>query len=198
MRGRSLAGAALAITIAGITAGAVAWACVPVATLNVSPGQARAGQEVTLTGNFYNSKPVVVRFNALDGPVVGTIQPIPQPGGTSSVLNGRVAIPADAKPGNYTLIAFQEADVGRTTWGIPSRVLVTVVGDGGAPVSVAPMASNADTARPAGLAQGDEVSSGELALVGLGVAGAAMFVAGMAAFFAGRRRPAAEAVPSGR
>lgn len=198
MRGRRLAGTALAITIAGIAAGAVAWACVPVATLNVSPGQARPGQEVTLTGSFYNSKPVVVRFNALDGPIVGTIQPTPQPGGTSATLNGRVTIPPDAKPGNYTLIASQEADLGRTTWGIPSRVLVTVVGDGGVPVSAAPAATSTDTARPVGLAQGDKVSSGEMVLVGVGVAGVAMFVAGMAAFFAVRRRPVAEAVRPGR
>lgn len=174
----------LGLGVASVVAAlaATASACVPVATLSLSPASARPGEEVAVTGKFYNAKnPVVLRFNSLDGPVLATLQ-----ASQDRVIEGRVTIPADAKPGNYTVIATQDADPTRTTWGIPSRALVTVVGEGGAPV-VAPPVQPVAAGRPAGLARVDTATAGELALVGLGVAGVAMFLAGVAAFFAARR-----------
>jgi hypothetical protein len=56
-------------------------------------------------------------------------------------------------------------------------------------------AASTDTAaRADGLARShDSISTGTLALVALGVGGVGMFLAGMAALFAGRRSPAPEA-----
>lgn len=176
--------------IVAVLVAAAAWACIPVATLNVSPAQARPGEQVTVTGSFYGKKsPVVLRFNTLDGPVVGTITPDK----SSGLLSGTFVVPADARPGNYVLIATQEAVRGETTWGVPSRALLTVVGQGGAPVVGAPLAP-AEVNRPVGLVEGDSVGGGELLLAGLGVAGVAMFLAGMAALLAGRRREGTAAV----
>ncbi|MDQ3973525.1 MAG: hypothetical protein M3276_04185 [Actinomycetota bacterium] len=160
---------------------AVAWACIPVATLDVTPQQVSPGQEVTVSGVFYGAEsPVVMHFNALDGPVLAELTP-----NDDGIINGKLTIPADTEPGNYVLVATQEAVRGETTWGVPSRALVTVIGDGGAPVLGALEAPPA--ARPAGLVTGESAGLGELVLVGLGVAGVGMFLAGMAAFFAGRR-----------
>ncbi len=182
-----------ALLLSGSTVGlllfaAAAWACIPVATLDVTPQQVMPGQEVTVSGVFYGKKsPVVMHFNALDGPVLAQFTP-----SKDGIISGRLAIPADAKPGNYVLVATQEPVRGETTWGVPSRALVTVVGDAGAPV-VGPLEAP-PAERPAGLVTGDSVGLGELVLVGLGVAGVGMFLAGMAAFFAGRRRAAPESV----
>jgi hypothetical protein len=188
--------------LAAVAAAGAAWACVPVATLNVSPAQVKPGEEVALTGNFYNNKnPVLIRFNALDGPVLTTITPTDsagQPGTDDSrLINAKVTIPADVRPGNYVLVATQEPVLGRNTWGVPSRALVTVVGDGGAPVVAAPLTPIEDS-RPAGLERGGSVGAGALVLVALGVAGVAMFLAGTAAMFAGRRREVPEVARSGR
>jgi hypothetical protein len=74
------------------------------------------------------------------------------------------------------------------------RALLTVTPDGGAtPVVGAPVATQ-QTGRAAGLVTSDNhISGATLALIGLGVAGVGMFVAGMAALFAGRRGRAPEA-----
>ncbi len=167
---------------------AASWACIPVATLNASPAQAKPGQHVTVSGAQYGEKsPVVIRFNALDGPVLASLTPA-----KDGLISGAVTIPNDAKPGNYVLVATQEAVRGETTWGVPSRALVSVVGYAGAPVVGAPVSAS-EVGRPAGLDRGDSsVSTGALVLAGMGVAGVAMFLAGMAALFAGRRRGAAE------
>jgi hypothetical protein len=184
-----LASAACVVIVA-----AAAWACIPVATLNASPAQVRAGEQVTLTGAEYGAKsPVVIHFNALDGPVLASITP-----DKDGFIRGTVGIPADVGPGNYVLVATQEAVRGETTWGVPSRTLVSVVGDAGAPVVGAPVGSG-DAARPVGLERGDSsVGAGGLVLAGVGVAGVAMFVAGMTALFAGRRRAQPEAVRTTR
>ena len=170
-----------------LTAGA--WACIAGPTLDVSPAQAPPGSEVGLKGVSYNKNPVVVRFNSLDGPVVGTIQPT---GGTATssdwALDGKVTIPADVKPGNYVLIATQPGADGKLSQ-IPTRGLVTVISSGGAPLVGGQVPGLEPEARPAGLVRTDNsVSAGALVLAGLGVAGLAMFVAGVAALLAGRRR----------
>lgn len=170
---------------------AAAWACIAGPTLEVIPRQASAGSEVTLKGVSYNANPVAVRFNALDGPVIGTIQPTGGTGTSSNWnLEGKVTLPADAKPGNYVLIATQPSADGKLTQ-IPTRALVSVTGTT-APVVGASLTAE-PTERPVGLVEGDEVSTGTKVLVGVGVAGVALFLAGVAAMFAGRRPEAAPA-----
>ena len=77
----------------------------------------------------------------------------------------------------------------------PIRAVLSVTGDAGtAPVVGAPAATADTSARANGLARDDDsVSTGTLALVALGVGGVGMFLAGMAALFAGRRGSAPEA-----
>ncbi len=171
---------------------AAAWACIAGPTLEVIPWQANAGSEVTLKGVSYNRNPVMVRFNALDGPVIGTIQPTGGTGTSSNWnLEGTVTLPADAKPGNYVLIATQPSTDGKLTQ-IPTRALVSVSGTT-APVVGAPLAAE-PVERPVGLVEADSVSTGAKVLVGLGVAGMAMFLAGIAALVASRR-PTGAAAP---
>lgn len=178
-----------AATAAGVMlAGATAWACVAGPTLNLSPATLKAGQETTLSGFAYNGElPIVVRFNALDGPVLGTFQPTEGRFGDPELLTGKVTIPADTKPGSYVLIATQTTRDGSLAQ-VPVRALVTVTGPTGAPVLGAPV-SPVETGRPVGpVRQDSSVTMGALLLVGLGTAGVAMFVAGMAAFLPTRRR----------
>jgi hypothetical protein len=169
-----------------VLAAAAAWACVPVATLNVNPTQVTAGQEVTVTGGSYNNaKPVVMRWGGLDGPVLAELTT------SGGRINGTVTVPADARPGNYVLLATQETAPGATTWGVPARVLISVTGDT-APLLGAPVGSQAAD-RPEGLFENDGVSGGSLLLAGLGAAGVAMFLAGMAALLSSRRAGSAGA-----
>ena len=179
------AGSAIGAVAAGFTA--AAWACIAGPTLEVVPRQANPGSEVTLKGVSYNRNPVAVRFNQLDGPIIGTIQPTGGTGTSSNWnLEGTVTLPADAKPGNYVLIATQPSADGKLTQ-IPTRGLVSISGTS-APVLGAPLTAS-DGERPMGLAEGDSISTGTMVLVGVGVAGTALFLAGMAAIVAARRPP---------
>lgn len=188
MRRLAAAGSAIGAVAAVFTA--AAWACIAGPTLEVIPRQANPGSEVTLKGVSYNRNPVAVRFNALDGPIIGTIQPTGGTGTSSNWnLEGTVTLPADVKPGNYVLIATQPSADGKLTQ-IPTRALVSISGTT-APVLGAPLTAG-DGERPVGLAKGDSVSTGTMVLVGLGVAGIALFLAGMAALVAARRPPHGE------
>jgi hypothetical protein len=184
-RGAMGAGAVLAVAL---TMTAAAWACIAGPTLNVTPGTAKAGQQVAVSGLSYNgSLPIVVRFNAFDGPVLGTFQPEGGRFGDPEALSGKVTIPAGTKPGNYVLIATQPGPDGSPAQ-IPVRALVTVTADGGPPAlgaSVAP----AELGRPIGpVLTGSSVSTSALVLVGLGAAGVAMFLAGIAILMTSHRR----------
>lgn len=180
-----LAGAVVAILVTAFAA----WACISVATFQASISQAKPGDAVTVSGlEFHSNSPAVIRWNAVDGPVLAEFKV------ESGRFSGPVTIPADAKPGYYVLVATQEANPASTTWGIPARALVKVVGEGGAAV-VGPPLGVSQVERPVGLVTDKSVGIGDLALAGLGAAGLAMFIAGMAALAAGRRtKPVAEPV----
>ena len=154
-------------------------ACVGGPILQVAPTDAKAGAEVTLTGiSFDKSLPLVVRFNALDGPILGTF-PINDDRSLSAT---KVRIPPGTRPGSYVLVGTQLSSTGSQAV-VPTRALVVVVGDGGAPVLGAPVLGE-QTGRPAGLVEEKSSASlGSLALVGLGVFGVALLVAGALAFF---------------
>jgi hypothetical protein len=173
-----------------LVAGATAWACVSGPAVNLSTVNAKPGQEVTVNGtNFSRPDPVTVRWNSLDGPVLATLdKPV------SNVVTGAFTVPADAKAGNYVVILSQTGADGKLSQ-LPVRALLTVTPENGAAPVVGASVSQTDTARPAGLVSTDnDISGATLALIGLGVAGVGMFVAGMAALFAGRRGKAPEAV----
>lgn len=95
----------------GLAMAPTVWACVPEGTekkLNLTPAEARPGQQITVAAAPNGNKnPVVVRLNAPDGPVLATIAvdgtPIPGQGFESTFT-----VPLDLKPGQHALIPIQE------------------------------------------------------------------------------------------
>ena len=70
-----------------------AWACVSGPAVNLSVIEAKAGQEVGIKGaSFRLTDDVLVRFNALDGPLLTTIKPV---GGN---IEGTFTVPAGTRP----------------------------------------------------------------------------------------------------
>ena len=181
----------VATAAAGVFMAAAAWACVSGPVVNLSTINAKAGQEVGITGTgFQAANAAQIRWNALDGPVLTTV-PAPITGGT---LDAKFTVPAGTAPGSYVVIVGQTKADGSMSLS-PIRAVMNVTGDAGTnPVVGAPAASTDTAARADGLARSDDsISTGTLALVALGVGGVGMFLAGMAALFAGRKSSAPEA-----
>lgn len=165
---------------------AAAWACLPVANLTAKPATAQAGQPVNVIGSeFYGSNPVQIHFNALDGPVLGSFTP-----DGNGAFTGMVTIPANAPTGPAVLVATEAAatdtsPTGGSSPGVPTRTVVQVVGAGGsAPLALTPTGAG----RTGVLTSSSSVGTGVLLLVGLGVFGAALFLAGGIALMTGGRR----------
>ena len=181
----------LTTAAAGVFMAAAAWACVSGPVVNLSTINAKAGQEVGLTGTgFQTTNAAQVRWNALDGPVLTTV-PAPITGGN---LTANFTVPAGTQPGSYVVIVSQTKADGSLSLS-PVRAVMNVTGEAGASPVVGASAASADqTLRADGLARADDsISTGTLALVALGVGGVGMFLAGMAALFAGRKSTAPEA-----
>ncbi len=181
----------LTTAAAGVLMAAAAWACVSGPVVTLSTISAKAGQEVGITGTgFQAGNQAVVRWNALDGPVLATVAPPI----ASGALDAKFTVPEGTKAGSYVVIVTQNRPDGSLSLS-PIRAVMSVTGEAGtAPVLGAPASSADNTARAAALARSDDsVSTGTLALVALGVGGVGMFLAGMAALFAGRRGSAPEA-----
>jgi hypothetical protein len=164
-----------------------------VAQLQVTPAQARPGQEVSVYGprGYGPTNPVEVRWGSPTGPVLGTFQP-----NTESYAQwgpGSITIPADAKPGTYQLFATQNLTPGETyIRGIPSQASIQVVSTtGAAPVLSAPPPAPAGDQPVVGLEEQEDTSTGSLVLLALGVAGGALFLGGGAAIVVARRPQAA-------
>lgn len=175
--------------IAGvIVASAAAWACVSGPAISLATLNAKAGQDVAFTATgFKASQPVIARFNALDGATVGTFTADKDGNAT-----GTVKVPDGTKPGSYVVVFTQE--VNGTLTQVPTRALIQVTGDGGANPVLGASLSQPTAARSTGLVHSDNsVSGGTLALVALGVGGVGMFIAGIAALFAGRGSKTPEA-----
>ena len=166
-------------------------ACASLALIEVTPSVVKAGQEVSWKGTFFiKDEPVQVRWNSLDGPVLATATPPSADNGLHGnwrFVEGTMTIPADLRPGTYMVLATQNPVKGNSTWGIPARTVVQV--SDGSPVLGAP-ADPPGPARPDTLLAEKTVSAGTLAVVGLGAAGVAMFLAGIAMAVTGRRPPA--------
>lgn len=193
----------LVFVFAGIAAAVLAtasqaWPCASLAAVEITPGVVRPGQEADVKVTFVNKdKPVELRWNALNGPVLATIEPSTFSEGLHGnwrFANGKITIPGDARPGNYVLIANQEAVKGTNTWGIPARGLVQV--SDGTPV-LGQALGPPPAVRSDNLVSEKGVTAGDLLLVGLGAAGITMLVAGFGIVLAaGRRtRPAVATAP---
>jgi len=195
MNVRKWAIGALGAAMSTVVATASAWACVSGPSVTLNPAKAGPGDTVTATmRDFRKADPIDVRWNDLNAPVLATFTHA----GNGAPFGGELTVPADAKPGNYVLIFSQNAPDGKVSQ-MPVRALFTVTGPNGATPVVGAAAGPVEEGRPAGLITEDNsVSGATLALVGLGVAGLGMFLAGMAALFAGRRGPAPRAAPARR
>ena len=182
----------VATAAAGVLMSAAAWACVSGPVVNLSTINAKAGQEVGITGTgFQAANAAQIRWNGLDSPVLTTV-PAPITGGT---LNATFTVPEGTKAGSYVVIVTQNKADGSMSLS-PIRAVMNVTGDAGTTPVLGATAASTDTAlRADGLTRSDDsISTGTLALVALGVGGVGMFLAGMAALFAGRRSTAPEAV----
>ena len=118
-----------------LLAASAAFACVQLATLDLSPGKGAAGTTVKGdVSNFQSSaghSDIVVRWGGTDGPVLATVAK-PATGGNASFS---FTVPADAAAGTYAVVATQLDPNGAPIWGSPARATFTV---SGAAAGVAP------------------------------------------------------------
>lgn len=191
---------AAAVGAAAAVAGALlpvsgAWAP-HVAQLKVTPTQFKAGDTITVFGpsGYGSTNPVEIRLDASDGPVLGSFKTTGS--GFAQWGPGTITIPADVKPGVHTLWATQKLEESeKLIRGMPTKTLVQVLNpDGTAPVVGLDLTPQVEP-RPTDLVEDEPVGMGALILTGLGVAGVAMFAAGVAALTSSRRRgPEAQTV----
>ena len=182
-------------------AAAVVWtmaassACVPVATVTLTPAEARPGDEVTVSGiRFVTPSPVVLRLHSMEGPILATID---MPRSANTLFSTKIRVPQGAPPGPLVLMAMQDPDpeTGFAPWGVPSRAVVTVLDtEGRAPPSTISSVSG----RPPALVD-ESVDVRLVVMLVFGVAAGALVLAGAAALIAGRRsgHPSAARVPPG-
>ena len=180
----------LTTAAAGVFMAAAAWACVSGPVVNLSTINAKAGQEVGITGTgFQAANAAQIRWNALDGPVLTTV-PAPIAGGN---LDAKFTVPQGTAPGSYVVIVSQVKADGSLSLS-PIRAVMNVTGEAGANPVLGATSGTDQAVRADSLARSDDsISTGTLALVALGVGGVGMFLAGMAALFAGRKSSAPEA-----
>lgn len=181
---RALLGLAGALVLAALHTGPASAA--HVARLDIRPATVAAGGELTVFGPpGWAPAPVSIRWNSLDGQVLGTFPTTP--GGNASFGPGTVKVP-DVPPGVYELVGTQEPPETSTALrGVPARARVVVTGAGGAAppaaVETQPL-SGLKTLKESG---GPSTSN----LVLLGVAMFALTIgAALVPTIASRRRPA--------
>jgi len=180
-------GAAGALVIAG----APAFACTNLATLNLSSTAGKAGDTVTVTGSSFRvdrtdvarSLPVVLRWNGTEGTVLAEAQP-----DRAGNISATFAVP-DGQPGYYVIVATQRNDQGVDQYGTPARASYQILGPNGQSV-VQPAGT------PATAVGSEGSSSGVIALtIALGALGLGLFGAGFVAFARqARRAPSAAPV----
>ena len=151
--------------------------------LRVNPELGVPGGDVAVSGFSYpvNAK-VSIRFNALDGPVLGELEP-----NSNQDIAGTVKIPAGTPTGRYVLYAVQYDQAGKVNR-LPGRAAMTVVTPGAALPAI-PTGMELD-ARPPGLLREEGAGAGELAGVALGAFGAVALRTLLVTRIALSRRPA--------
>lgn len=166
-----------------------------VAQMQVTPTTAKPGDQVTVYGpaGYGATNPVQVRWDAVDGPVLGEFRTR----GTGFAAWGpeTIRIPEDAKPGIHVLWVTQKLEPTETIIrGVPVRTVIQISDRNGVVPVVGEPAFQIEP-REGALVEEKGVSGGTLLLVGLGAAGVALFLAGVGAILASRRRAeTAEAV----
>ncbi|MDQ4097027.1 MAG: hypothetical protein M3144_04065 [Actinomycetota bacterium] len=175
-----------------LLASAGSHACVFGPSVFLSPAKVKAGESVQVEGLYFRRDvPVVARFTSLDGP---TLTEFGLPQGDRQMVTGPITIPNGTPPGDHIIVFTQPGPTGAPAQ-VPARALVTVLGSGGSDPVIGRQVGQANDVRTSALATEDDagIGTGLLLLVGLGVAGATLLVAGGVTLAASRRRPAREA-----
>ncbi len=162
---RALVGLAGALILAAAHTGPVSAA--HVARLDIRPATVAAGGEITVFGPpGWAPVPVSIRWNTLDGQVLGTFPTTP--GGNASFGPGTVKVP-DVPPGVYDLVGTQEPPETQTALrGVPARARVVVTGPGRRPAAGGPWRRRRSGASK-DLKESGGPSTSTLILVGLAV-----------------------------
>ena len=169
-----------AIVVAGwLVASAVAWACVPggeAGTLAVSPPQARAGEQIKISGTAGGKSPVSVHLAS--GTLLAQVPVTPDEHGEGYQFIATVTVPTDTPLGNTSLVASQD----NLRWAAP----LVVVGQPTAVVAGGTGPSEADS------------TSGSASTTVIAVSAAALFALAAMAIAVRRRRPSSpiEETPS--
>lgn len=174
-RSKLILGMATALVIA-LPAG-LAWGCVAlVAFRTTGSGVVQPGGTVEVFGGeFAKGKPVHIRLDSVDGPILYT-HPNPLPSTMTSQFTVQVPVPQDISPGAHALIATQEHyDM---NVGIPARAAIYV--DSSPPVAPAPVD------RAPALTVGEAPGMARYILIGLGVAAGGLLLAAVASKIAAR------------
>lgn len=126
-RTRAVAALGCALVLAAVHAGTASAA--HVARLDIRPPSVAPGGEITIFGPpGWAPVPVSIRWNAVDGQVLGTFPTTT--GGNASFGPGTVKVP-DVPPGTYELVGTQEpAETSTALRGVPARARVVVTGPG--------------------------------------------------------------------
>ena len=133
-----------AAAAASVIAGAAAFACTNLATLNLSSTAGKAGDSVTVTGSSFRvnsanvsaSDPVVLRWNGTEGTQLASV--VPDKAGN---ISATFAIP-EGQPGYYVIVATQKDAKGVDAYGTPARASFQILGANGQSV-VTPAVSSA-------------------------------------------------------
>ncbi|HVM52472.1 MAG TPA: hypothetical protein VM262_04700, partial [Acidimicrobiales bacterium] len=156
-----------AAAAASVIAGAAAFACTNLATLNLSSTAGKGGDSVTVTGSSFrvasatsNPGDVVLRWNGVEGTELARV--VPDKAGN---ISATFAIP-QGQPGYYVIVATQKSAAGVDAYGTPARASFQILGANGQSV-VTPAVSSAGST-----VASSPSSSGIIALtVGLGALG---------------------------
>ncbi|MDP9386746.1 MAG: hypothetical protein M3Q48_02170 [Actinomycetota bacterium] len=186
MKLKRIVGAFFGTGVVGVLAGATAYACTNLATLNISSATGNPGDVVTLTGSSFavpkasdtnqTPTPVVLHWNGVDGPELARTAP-----DGAGNISTTFTVP-QSSPGYYVIVASQRDEKG-DKYGTPARASFQILGPGGQAAIQQPA-----TQLPATLAA-EPSSSGMVALtIGLGILGLALFAAGFTAFARQARR----------
>src|SRR6478672_13325795 len=122
-----------AAAAASVIAGAAAFACTNLATLNLSSTAGKANDSVTVTGSSFKvnsanvsaSDPVVLRWNGTEGTQLASV--VPDKAGN---ISATFAIP-DGQPGYYVIVATQKDAKGVDAYGTPARASFQILGANG-------------------------------------------------------------------
>src|SRR5215467_7581632 len=119
---------------ATVVAGAAAFACTNLATLNLSSSAGKAGDTVTVTGSSFNvnskdvtqSFPVVLHWNGVDGATLAQVQP-----DKAGNISATFTVP-DGQPGYYVIVATQrDTKTNADVYGKPARARYQILGPNG-------------------------------------------------------------------